>query len=114
MTDGMTQIKFTIKSDVVSMFKAKCASNGVSMTSVVRKWMTGRQPGRFTEFAISSRPERRKGVVFIISLLNEILKMEESYRDSIPEPFAQRYESSDNTCDYLAEAIVCLEEAFAP
>jgi len=76
--------------------------------------MTGRQPGRFTELAISSRPERRKTVAIIIGLLNETLKMEESYRDSIPEPFAQRYEASDNSCELLAEAILCLEESFAP
>jgi len=114
MTNGMTQIKFTINSDVVSIFRAKCASNGVSMTSVVRKWMVDRRPNKFAELAISSRPERRKAVAAIIGLLGEILKMEESYRNSIPEQFVQRYESSDITCEQVAEAIACLEEAFAP
>jgi len=36
---AMTQVKFTIKSDVVAGFKARCASKGVSMTSAVRQWM---------------------------------------------------------------------------
>ena len=112
MTGRTTQVKFTIDAELVSMFKANCALNGVSMTSVVRKWMSVRQPGRSTELAISSRPERRKAVAAIIGLLGEILRMEESYRDSIPEQFAQRYETADHGCDMLTEAIAYLEEAF--
>ena len=63
---------------------------------------------------VLSRQKRRKPVVEIIGLLNEILEMEEQYRDSIPEQFAQRHEWSGHACEHLAEAIEYLEEAFTP
>ena len=114
MNDNMTQIKFTIESDIVATFKARCTSKGVSMTSVIRQWMSARQPTREVKATVLSRPKRRKAVVEIIGLLNEILEMEEQYRDSIPEQFAQRHEWSGHACEHLAEAIEYLEEAFTP
>ena len=48
----------------------------------------------------------------IIEILNNILELEETYRDNIPEQFAQRYEDAERACDQLSEAIVCLEDAF--
>ena len=112
MPNRTTQIKFTIDSDIVSTFKASCASKGVSMTSAVRQWMTECYPARDTKAKILSRPHRRRAVAKIIGSLSEILEMEEQYRDSIPEQFAQRYEWSDHTCEYIAEAIDSLREAF--
>ena len=114
MPDRMTQIKFTIESDIVAAFKSRCTSKGVSMTSVVRKWMSARQPTKEVKSAAPSRPKRRKAVVEIIGLLNELLEMEEQYRDSIPEQFTQRYEWSEHACACLSEAIDCLEQAFSP
>ena len=114
MTDKMTQIKFTIESDIVAAFKTRCTSKGVSMTSVIRQWMSARQPTKEVKATVLSRPKRRKTVVELIVLLNEILEMEEQYRDSIPEQFTQRLEWSEHACEHLAEAIACLEEAFAP
>jgi hypothetical protein len=114
MQDRMTQIKFTIDSDIVSTFKARCAAKGISMTSVVRQWMRTIKPTSVVKSTVLSRPKRRIAVVEIIGLLNDILEMEEQYRDSIPEQFAQRYEYSDHACEHLAEAIDCLREAFTP
>ena len=108
-----TQIKFTIETDIVSSFKARCASDGVSMTSVIRQWMGSAQRVKNdVKIKTLTRPQRRKAVFEIIGLLNEVLEMESQYRDSIPEQFTQRHELSELTCEQLAEAITCLEEAF--
>jgi hypothetical protein len=114
MTDRVTQIKFTIESDIVAAFKANCMAGGVSMTSVVCQWMRTRQPAKGAEPKPLTRPKRRIAVMKIIALLNEILTMEEQYRDSIPEQFTQRFEWSEHACDHLAEAIDNLRDAFAP
>jgi len=114
MPGKTTQIKFTIDSDIVAAFKAKCRASGVSMTSVIRQWMIVRQPTKDVEQKPLTRPKRRMAVMKIIALLDEILEMEEQYRDSIPEQFAQRYEWSEHACDHLAEAIGNLRDAFAP
>jgi esterase/lipase len=112
MSKQMTQIKFTINSDIVAAFKARCASTGASMTSVIREWISTQRAIKDLVPKIHTRPQRRKAVSEIIVLLNEIYEMEEQYRDSIPEQFAQRYEQSDHTCEQLADAISLLEEAF--
>jgi len=114
MKDMMTQIKFTMESSIVAEFKAKCIAGGVSMTSVIRQWMCTRQPTKGTEAKPLTRPKRRIAVTKIIALLVEILAMEEQYRDSIPEQFAQRYEWSEHACEHLAEAIDNLRDAFSP
>ena len=114
MPNKMTQIKFTIDSDIVASFKANCMAGGVSMTSVIRQWMCTRQPTKDVEPKPLTRPKRRIAVMKIIALLSEILEMEERYRDSIPEQFVQRYEWSEHTCDYIVEAIDNLRAAFTP
>ena len=114
MGSMMTQVKFTIEADIVSAFKAGCASKGVSMTAVVRKWMNDLQPARDVNRGTLSRPKRRKAVAEVVELLNEVLETEEQYRDSIPEQFTQRYEVADHACERISEAIAALEEAFCP
>lgn len=59
-----------------------------------------------------TRPLRKKAVLEIMSLLEDIRQKEEDYRDAIPEQFATRYETSDQTCEQLSQAISCLEEAY--
>jgi len=110
----MTQVKFTIEADIVSDFKARCASKKVSMTAAVRKWMSDLQPPREVGRGIFTRPKRRKAVTEIVELLSGALEMEEQYRDSIPEQFTQRYEAADHACERISEAIAALEEAFCP
>ena len=105
------QVKFTIESGIVAAFRTRCAAEGVSMTSEIRKWMNDCSP-KDTKPDISTRPRRRKAVKKIIDALNSIMDMESEYRDGIPEQFAQRYEAADRACEMLAEAINCLEEAF--
>ena len=108
----MTQIKFTIESDIVAAFKSRCADEGASMTSVIRQWMKNHRPARAMNACAFTRPHRRKAVIEIVGMLNNIMDAESNYRDSIPEQFTQRYEDADHSCELLAEAIFCLEDAY--
>ena len=112
MPNPMTQVKFTVESDIVSVFKARCASEGVSMASVIRQWMAAGQLAKAAKIKTDTRPHRRRAVLEIISLLNAIRELEAEYRDNIPEQFEQRCEAADHACDQLSEAIACLEDAF--
>ena len=112
MANTMEQIKFTIESDIVSAFKTRCKLEGVTMTSVIRQYMKTSQPAKEAKIKTDTRPLRRKAVSEIISLLNGIMQMEEQYRDNIPEQFESRYESADQACEQLSQAISCLEDAF--
>ena len=108
----MTQIKFTIDADVVSAFKRRCSSEGVSMTSVIAGWMKAGQPMKGIKTDIGARPQRRKAMPMVIELLECFLNNEENYRDNIPEAFQERYETAELTCGKLSEAIECLEDAY--
>ena len=110
MGEKTRQVKFTIESDIVSAFKARCESEGVSMASEVRRFMAGHRPAAKTR--TGSRPDRRKAVRQIVALLGEIMDREADYRDSIPDEFTGRYGAADHACDQLEEAMACLEEAF--
>jgi hypothetical protein len=112
MGSEMTQVKFTIESDVASAFKARCAKEGVSMTSVIRQCMKTCQPARELKAKTLTRPLRRKAVAGIIGALNDIMESEAAYRENIPEQFEERHEAADRACDQLSEAIACLEDAF--
>ena len=108
----MTQVKFTIESDIVSAFKARCATEGVSMASVIKMWMKTRRPVKDVKVKLSSRSGRKNAVVEHIKLLNAVLENEEQYRDLIPEQFEQRIETAGDTCEKLEEAIALLQEAY--
>jgi len=110
MPKTVAQIKFTIETDIVSSFRARCADEGVSMTSVIRDFMKTCRPVRGAK--MHTRPLRKKAVLEAIGLLNHILELESEYRDHIPEQFAQRIDAADYSCEQLSEAIACLEEAF--
>lgn len=112
MSVTVRQVKFTIESDVVSAFKARCAVANISMASALRKWMKTYNPAKEVKANPATRPHRRKAVLEIIDRLNEISSMEEDYRDNIPEQFAQRREYAESSCERIAEAIALLEEAF--
>jgi len=107
-----TQVKFTIDTDIVSAFKNKCAREDVSMTSAVRRFMKTSKSSVIEEIKISTRQSRRKAVAEIVKMLNLILEAEESYRDSIPEAFSERYSTAESTCELISEVILNLEEAF--
>ena len=112
MAVATTQVKFTIESAIVSAFKARCAWEGVSMASAIRKFMMVCRPSRETKHKMLTRPHRRKAVADIIAVLADIMDSEAAYRDSIPEQFEQRYEAADHACGQLEEVIACLENAF--
>jgi len=112
MGKEMTQVKFSIESDIVSAFKSRCAAGGVSMASVIREWMKTCQPTKEVEIKTVTRPQRREAVAVYIGILNGILDDESGYRDNIPEQFTQKYEAAEYSCDKLEEAISCLEEAY--
>ena len=112
MSNGMTQIKFTIDTDTVSAFKARCASEGVSMASVISQFMETCRPVRSIKAKTGTRLLRKASVLEIMGLLDDIMQKESDYRDNIPEQFQSRYETADHACEQLAQAISCLEDAF--
>jgi hypothetical protein len=112
MCSEKKQVKFTIENDVLAAFKAGCESERVSMTAVIRQWMTVGSPPLVTTISVSTRPQRRKAVLNMIGTLNTILQAEADYRDNIPEQFEQRYEAADYACEKIEEAVSCLEDAF--
>jgi len=109
----MTQIKFTIDAEIVTAFKARCKSQGVSMTSVVSRFMATCMPEKAcTKACLHARPMRRKATIDTADFLAELLGLEEQYSDSIPEQFTQRYDTADHACKQIADAISSLEDAF--
>jgi esterase/lipase len=112
MHNGMTQIKFTIESEIVAAFKTRCSSEGVSMASVVRQWMTTRQPVKNIITNTKTRPQRKIAVQELTDLLNSIMESESDYLDNIPEQFTQRIAAAEHACEKMGEAIECLEDAF--
>lgn len=112
MSSSMVQIKFTLESDIVDAFKKRCTSDGVSMASVIRQFMSECSPEKPVETKINTRQHRKKAVHEVIGLLDRIVQEEETYRDRIPEAFQTRYETADQTCDQLTEAISSLEDAY--
>jgi hypothetical protein len=112
MAKPMSQVKFTIEADIVSAFKARCASEGVSMASAIRQFMSTCKPAKNPIAKPDTRPQRKKAVMEYVGLLGNILQREEAYRDAIPEQFESRYEAADQACEQLGQAISCLEDAF--
>ena len=111
--NAMKQVKFTIDSDTVSSFKARCACEGVSMASVISQLMKKCQPVKAVKVKTDTRPLRKKAVLEIIDLLYyDVMQKESEYRDSIPEQFQSRRETADQACEQLSQAISCLEDAF--
>jgi hypothetical protein len=109
----MTQVKFTIESEVVSSFKARCKAEGISMASAVAQFMTAfKQPRKAVGVKVETRLHRKKAVLEYIGSLERVLHMEERYRDAIPEQFEARYEVADHSCEQLSEAISFLEDAY--
>jgi len=112
MANTMTQVKFTIEADIVAAFKARCESEGVSMASVIRRWMAAGQPARAPTAKADTRPHRRKTVAELTGVLETVLQKEDEYRAAIPEAFQSRLEAADWACGQLETAIDCLQNAF--
>ena len=112
MHNTTTQIKFTVNSDVASAFKTRCASQGISMASVISQFMEISKPVKSIKIKTDTRQHRKKAVQEIIGLLENVMYFEEKYRDLIPEKFESRYETADQTCEQLAQALSSLEDAY--
>ena len=82
------------------------------MTSAIRQFMQLYQPFKEIKLKINTRPMRKKAVQDIVKLLNNIMLMEEAYRDAIPEQFTQRHDDADQACEQLSELITSLDEVF--
>ena len=108
----MTQVKFTIETEIASAFKGRCVDEGVSMTQEIRRFMICCHPVKIIKTKQSTRSLRKKSVTDILFKVQVILDGESDYRDKIPEMFEQRYETADQTCEWLTEAITCLESAY--
>jgi len=106
------QIKFTIDAALADAFKARCASEGLSMTSVISQLIMACRPLKTAKPKMDTRGERKRAVLDTIAFLSRIMQREEEYRDVIPEQFQGRYETADQTCEQLSQAISCLEEAY--
>jgi len=106
------QCKFTVNADIAATFKARCASEGASMASVIQGFMKDCRPTKGAAEVLSTRLHRRTAVSEIIGLLNRIMEFEAGYCENIPEQFYQRREAAEHTCDQLSDAIVSLEDAF--
>ena len=113
MPKNVTQIKFTIDTDVVSVFRARCEAEGVSMASVILQFMKTCQPTKIIrKTKLDSRALRKKAVMEIMTLLDDLLQRETNYRDNIPEQFQSRYETADHACEQMELAISYLDDAF--
>jgi len=110
--DQRTQIKFTVESELVALFKSRCTAEGVSMTSVIRQWMKAGRPTKSAAARLCTRPGRRQTIREVIVVLESLLQREAEYRDAIPEVFQGRYETADHSCEQVEQAIACLEEAY--
>ena len=60
MSQSKTQIKFTLDTDTVSTFKLKCMADGVSMASVIDKWMKTGKPTKTSNIKLDIRSGRKK------------------------------------------------------
>ena len=101
MPNCLSQVKFTIDSDIIADFKARCASNEISMTAAVRRFMSDSAAATITSPNLDTRPHRKAAVADIVRSLQSLLLSEQSYRDAIPEQFASSLETADNSCDCL-------------
>ena len=112
MPASMVQVKFTIDSNTVAAFKARCAAEGISMASVICQWMKVGRPAKTAKMRTDTRPHRKVVMLEIIDLLERLLQNEGDYRDAIPEQFQSRYEAADQACEQISQAISCLEDAY--
>jgi len=115
-----SEIKASLRKDLVSQFKEKCRRDGASVASVLAALMSeycGMPPqpkaGKKT-LPYDTRPKRRKMASNIAAQLEGILQGEEMYRENIPPNLrgSIRAESSDCSIEKLGEALDALREAY--
>jgi len=115
-----SEIKASLKKELVEKFKIKCKENEVSIASALAMLMTEycgktyqvKKKKKIPQY--DTRPKRRKMADIIINQLEEILKGESNYRDRIPENLENsiRAEVSDISIERISEAIDAIREAY--
>ena len=114
-----TQLKFNIKHDIASAFKATCTTAGVSMASVISEFMAkySQLPAKnkLLPDPFATRRLRRKYVKNLILQMEQLVAAEERWRDNTPENLqgSKWYEVAEQSIDTIQEVISLLEEIYS-
>jgi len=113
------QLKISAPPDVAESFKSACAANGVSMASVIVRFMReyaalGAAPGKPKADPTATRRLRRKGVRAAIAAISDILDAEIRYLERIPESFhgSDAHVDAERSVEAMEAAIDALEEIY--
>ena len=113
-----TQVKISVRPELAAAFKSACAEAGASMASVLAGFMAS-----YSQFPAKrdplvdpyvTRKQRRRAVDALISQMESLALVEESYRDNIPENLrgSIRYKDADRSVGVAYEAIDRLREIY--
>ena len=111
----LTQVKVLVAAEIAAGFKAKCAADGISMTSVIYDCMRdriGMKESKKPDAAdVSTRQKRRKEIKKLIQRIEYVMDAESSYLENIPDNLSGscHYEAAEETVSALEEAreILC-------
>jgi hypothetical protein len=113
------QVKVRADPEIAALFKAACASSGVSMASELTKLMAERAKTMKSANdkaikRIAARGGRRSETRSIIERLEEVRDAEEAYMLAIPENLqgGPAYDAAEGSVDLLGQAIELLREAY--
>jgi hypothetical protein len=115
----MKQVKIYAQPELAEEFKNLCAKSDTSVTAELCEYMRKRtrlkEPATVTGNRTDKRWQRRAAAHRIVSLLEQIRDAEESYRARIPANLSDgsMAEASDETVEYLEEAIRAVRDAYA-
>jgi len=104
--------------ETADAFKAACAAAGVSMASVLSKFMAdySQTPikSKTSNDIFATRRKRRGVIKDIISQMEQLALAEERYRDNIPENLqnSKTYDAADQSVSVLYEIIDLLGEIY--
>jgi len=116
-----TQLKIAAAPELAASFKAKCASEGVSMASEISRFMGAKVGGaRTSELPLPSadpygtRQKRRKAVSKVIMQIKYIKAAEQRYLGNIPINLqgSSLYAAAEETVAALDDALDSLSEAY--
>lgn len=113
-----SQLKVSLRPELLAAFKAKCAADGVSMAAQISgflsQYASANSPAKPPPDPFATRPLRRKALSSLVSQLNSILDAERRYLDNIPDNLqnSRFYDAATATCSSLEEALSSLDEAY--
>ncbi len=108
-----TQVKVSVAPEIATAFKEKCLQNGVSMASVLSRFMSAQTYPPLKPL-YDTRQKRRKALRGILDQLHAIKDAEQVYLDNIPPNLqsSKLFEAAELTVATLEEAISLLEDAY--